>query len=93
MSVFVGKRTPGEDLEAAAVRLREDLRRVDGTPSGTRIAVTTVGRLVHEYDYGVIRDEPPPGHYLVGEGDMASEPDYDRMAEALAEVTVKNLKL
>lgn len=84
VSAFGSAIQDGETEDDAVKRICEQADK-----NGNTVAVFSVEDL-HAIGFGATLDEPPPGHYLLGEGNLEKEPDYAALSSLLDEHRRKN---
>lgn len=83
ISVWCTVRRDGEDVIEAGQRLASELLDNAAAPNGDRISIVT-GATLRVEDLSLALDEPPLGHYVVGTGNMTTEPDFTVLARVFA---------
>lgn len=84
LSVFVVEVAPGEDQDAVVTRVCEEV-----PVSGRTVAVVSEATL-REHGFSAVADEPPPGHYLLGNDGLATVPDTAVLESLLAAGKTRN---
>lgn len=84
VSVFATRVQEGADLDAAIEHLCMT------APVGGKKIATMWLEDIERLGFSVHCDEPPPMHYLVGEGDLSALPDTDKLSLAWANNRIDN---